>query len=134
MAAGVSSTASPQFTAHELAVQLDDSSAKFLVTTTSLVETAVQAAGMHDLPPERVIVVDDVQDFSAEELAERGEGWQERVAAAAADTIAYEKMLGSGERLKEAPIDPRGEVATLPYSRCGMRERLSTVEELCRMK
>ena len=59
MAGGTVSTANPAFVPRELAYQLRDSGAQFLLTATDLVECAKEAASLASLDEDRVYLFDD---------------------------------------------------------------------------
>lgn len=96
MLGGVVSPTSPQHTAEELAGQLMDSKAKFLVTVPALLPVAHQAATLANLPTEDIIVVheEDVPGPYSQ----------------------YHDMLPEAVALPKVHIDPKVDCAILPYS------------------
>ncbi|KAL1902862.1 hypothetical protein Sste5346_000773 [Sporothrix stenoceras] len=62
MAGGVFSGANPSFVARELAHQLRDSGAKFLITAASSLPIALEAANTVGVPHNRIYVLDEVDD------------------------------------------------------------------------
>ncbi|KAK5124697.1 hypothetical protein LTR85_001410 [Meristemomyces frigidus] len=59
MAGGIFTGANPTYVARELAYQLQDSEAKFLITADGSLDTALEAAASIDLPRDRIFVFDD---------------------------------------------------------------------------
>ena len=91
MAGGINTTVNPLYTADELATQLNDSGARFLVTVPAFLEKATAAA------PIRMVVV--VLVFGA------GDG-----------ALSYPDGLGAGAAPRAVPIDPAADLVALPYS------------------
>ena len=88
---GVNTTANPVLTGQELAAQLKDCSARFLVTMPELLEKATPAA----------------QQAGVEEVFVYGE---------AAGASPFASLLAAGEELPEVAIDPAEDLVALPYS------------------
>ena len=88
---GINTTINPAYTAEELAYQLKDSGARFLVTTSVVLVKAMEAAGHAGI--EEVIV------FGAEEGA-----------------TPYKDLLGEGEVDEPASCNPEEDLVVLPYS------------------
>lgn len=59
MAGGIFTGANPTYVARELAYQLQDSGARFLITADGSLETALEAAASIDFPRDRIFVFDD---------------------------------------------------------------------------
>ena len=91
MAGGISTTANPLYTADELANQLNDSHARFLLTAPPLLERALQAA-------ERARV---------EEVFVLGE---------AEGATPFAALLASEGEPPEVDVDPADDLVALPYS------------------
>jgi acyl-CoA synthetase (AMP-forming)/AMP-acid ligase II len=88
---GVNTTANPALTGEELAVQLKDCSARFLVTMPDLLEKATFAA----------------QQAGVEEVFVYGE---------AAGASPFASLLAAGEQPPQVAIDPAEDLVALPYS------------------
>jgi acyl-CoA synthetase (AMP-forming)/AMP-acid ligase II len=92
MAGGVSTTANPLYTARELAFQLNDSGARFLLTVPTFLEVALAAA--RESKVEEVFVLGD------------GEG-----------ATPFAELLAADPATAEEPaIDPKQDLLVLPYS------------------
>ena len=92
MAGGVSTTANPLYTARELAFQLNDSGARFLLTVRPFLEVALAAA--RESKVEEVFVLGG------------GEG-----------ATPFAELLAADAATAEEPaIDPKQDVLALPYS------------------
>lgn len=87
----ISTTASPLYTARELNLQLNDSGARLIFTTSAFLETA-QAASK-GTPVERIVVLG------------RGDG-----------EMSLDDLVIDGAEPMPAPFDPAGQLAVLPYS------------------
>jgi len=88
---GVNTTANPVLTGEELAAQLEDCSARFLVTMPELLEKATPAA----------------QQAGVEEVFVYGE---------AAGASPFASLLAAGGEPPEVAIDPADDLVALPYS------------------
>ena len=88
---GVVTTTNPLYTADELAHQLKDSGAKFLITIPAFLDKARQAA----------------QAAGVEEVFVFGE---------AEGATAFSDLVQQGGEIPEVQIDPREDLAVLPYS------------------
>ncbi|MET0297121.1 MAG: AMP-binding protein [Microbacterium sp.] len=86
-------TVNSLYTPHEIATQLQDADATWLITVSPLLPGALEAAGLAGIPPERVIVLD-------------GADGHEGLAA----------LLGENRPAPEVVFDPATHVAVLPYS------------------
>lgn len=87
----ISTTASPLYTARELNLQLNDSGARLIFTSSAFLETA-QAASK-GTPVERIVVLG------------RGDG-----------EMSLDDLVIDGAEPMPAPFDPAGQLAVLPYS------------------
>ena len=94
---GIVSTASPLYTANELAFQLKDSAAKFLVTKKALLETARAAADVVGI--DKIILLDETDSKEADVLC-----WSDITND---DGIAF---------VQPCTINPKDDLAVLPYS------------------
>ncbi|MBA2506442.1 MAG: AMP-binding protein [Thermoleophilaceae bacterium] len=90
-AGGKCTTANPLYTAGELAHQLEDSGARFLLTVPPFLEAATEAAGEAGI--EAVFVLGE------------GEGAE-----------PFSALLGDPDAAPEVSIDPENDLAVLPYS------------------
>jgi acyl-CoA synthetase (AMP-forming)/AMP-acid ligase II len=89
-AGGICSTMSPLYTSSEVATQLRDSGARFLVTVPTLLETARTATAGLDV---RMIVVGSAQN-----------------------SISFDELAAGANDLAQPDIDPTQDLAALPYS------------------
>jgi acyl-CoA synthetase (AMP-forming)/AMP-acid ligase II len=92
-AGAVNTTANPLYTAQELRHQLEDSAAKLLITVPPFLETA--RAAIEGTEVEEIVLVG----------GESGDG-----------VVAASELLGAAEDPPEVEIDPRSDLAVLPYS------------------
>jgi acyl-CoA synthetase (AMP-forming)/AMP-acid ligase II len=90
-AGGVTTTANPLYTADELAKQLQDCRARFLVTVPPFLDKAAEAA--------RKSGVEEVFVYGAAEGAR-----------------PFAELLEAGAQPPAVPIDPAGDIVVLPYS------------------
>jgi len=90
-AGGISTTANPLYTAHELANQLNDSRARYLLTAPPLLERALEAADRSDV--EEVFVL-----------------------GSSPGATPFAALLQSPDDPPAVEFDPANDVATLPYS------------------
>lgn len=88
---GIATTVNPLYTVEELASQLRDAEAKYLLTVPPLVEKAVRAA----------------QAAGVGEVFVIGE---------AAGATCWTELFGDADRVPDAPISPGEDVVALPYS------------------
>ncbi|MGH2749295.1 MAG: 4-coumarate--CoA ligase family protein [Actinomycetota bacterium] len=88
---GINTTVNPLYTAHELAFQLDDSKAKFLLTVPQFLDKAIEAAGKSG--------VDEIF------LLGEGEG-----------ATPVTDLLSAGTDTPEVSFDVHNDLAVLPYS------------------
>ncbi len=88
---GVNTTANPLYTADELATQLEDSRARFLVTAPPFLDKAREAA--------RKTGIDNVFVFGAADAAR-----------------PFAELFEAGDQPPTIPIDPRADLVVLPYS------------------
>jgi acyl-CoA synthetase (AMP-forming)/AMP-acid ligase II len=91
LAGGVNTTINPLYTVEELAVQLNDAGASYLLTIPPLLDKAVEAAGRSGV----------------REVFVLGE---------AAGATPFAALLRAGHQPPELSIDPHTDLATLPYS------------------
>src|SRR5712664_176288 len=91
MAGGINTTVNPLYTADELATQLNDSGARFLVTVPAFLEKAKAAAAKSK--------VEEVFVFGAAEGAR-----------------SFTDLLRAGDTPRAVPIDPAADLVALPYS------------------
>ena len=101
-AAGVASPANPTYTVDELARQLRDARAKALITQTSVLDAALQAADKAGLPRDRVLLMGDG----------RHQGFRHWT-----DVTAKGAWLAP----KKTPVDATKDLAYLVYSSVGQR-------------
>jgi len=73
MAGGIFTGANPTYVPRELAYQLSNSGARFLIASTSSMETALEAAKLANLGLDRVFAFDDGLDTAAEQGKAMGE-------------------------------------------------------------
>ena len=88
---GINTTVNPLYTAGELAKQLNDANARFLVTVPPFLDKALEAAG--NSPVEEVFVLGE------------GEG-----------ATPFATLLSAGDDPPRVDIDPRNDLVVLPYS------------------
>jgi acyl-CoA synthetase (AMP-forming)/AMP-acid ligase II len=88
---GVNTTANPLYTADELAKQLQDSRARFLVTVPAFLDKAKEAAQKSG--------VEEIYVFGSAEGAR-----------------PFAELLEAGDQPPAVPIDPQADVVALPYS------------------
>ncbi|HYN85987.1 MAG TPA: 4-coumarate--CoA ligase family protein [Pyrinomonadaceae bacterium] len=93
-AGGVTTTINPLYTAEEVASQLRDARAKYLITSPQLLERAREAA--RDTTVEEIFVFGEAQD--------------------GATAFASLVESGAGAELPPVEIDPREDLVALPYS------------------
>src|SRR3984893_16193880 len=91
MAGGINTTVNPLYTADELATQLNDSGARFLVTVPAFLDKAKAAAAKSK--------VEEVFVFGAAEGAR-----------------SFTDLLRAGDTPRAVPIDPAVDLVALPYS------------------
>src|SRR5229473_1776720 len=91
MAGGINTTVNPLYTADELATQLNDSGARFLVTVPSFLDKAKTAAAKSK--------VEEVFVFGTAEGAR-----------------SFTDLLRAGDTPRAVPIDPAADLVALPYS------------------
>jgi 4-coumarate--CoA ligase len=105
MAGGIFTGANPGFVARELAYQLKDSDAKFLICADGSLELGIEAAGIAGMGKERIFRFDD-------ELFEGGGG--ERLGVRNWSVLVESEDVGRRFRWHEP--DPKEETACLNYS------------------
>lgn len=88
---GVSTTANPSYTTSELAYQLNDAGAKYLLTAPQLLERALEAASQSKV--ESIFVFGD-----------------------AAGAIPFSVLLEHGDTVPKVQINPKEDAVALPYS------------------
>jgi acyl-CoA synthetase (AMP-forming)/AMP-acid ligase II len=91
LAGGASTSPNPLYTEEELAFQLENAGARYLITVPSLLERALPAARRAD--------VSEVFVFGEAERA-----------------TAFAELLNAGASPPDIPIDPEDQVVSLPYS------------------
>jgi acyl-CoA synthetase (AMP-forming)/AMP-acid ligase II len=91
LAGGINTTINPLYTVEELAYQLNDAGAAYLLTIPQCVDRAVAAAGRSGV----------------REVFVLGES---------AGATPFAELLRAGEQAPEIAIDPRADLVTLPYS------------------
>ncbi|KAF7556321.1 hypothetical protein G7Z17_g1548 [Cylindrodendrum hubeiense] len=106
MAGGVFTGASPAFTPREVAYQLRDSAATFLIVAPQFVNTAIEGAKLAGLPPSKIFLFDETAKLDAEASRQGVRGWADLVAADA-DAAAWDWV---------EPKDPRSTTCCLNYS------------------
>ncbi|WP_353826392.1 AMP-binding protein [Agromyces sp. SYSU T0242] len=92
-AGATATTVNSLYTPDEIASQLDDAGARWLVTVGALLPGAIAAAERHGIPAEQVVVLDGAPGHPS--LAD---------------------LLGEGRTAPEVEFDPATHVAVLPYS------------------
>jgi acyl-CoA synthetase (AMP-forming)/AMP-acid ligase II len=97
---GISCTVNPLYTEQEIAHQLNDSGARFLVTVPGCLQKANSAAALATNIEEVFVFV---QDGSDELLAGAG-------------ATPFSSLMDSDAQLPEVTINPRADVVALPYS------------------
>jgi len=88
---GISTTVNPLLTARELAGQLEDSNARYLLTVPPLLDRAREAAARGGI--EEIIVLGE-----------------------ASGTTSFSSLLAHGGQAPHVAVDPRQDLAVLPYS------------------
>lgn len=106
MAGGVFTGANPGYVARELAYQLKDSGAKFLICADAALELGVEAAESVGVGKERVFVFDDL-------LLEAGGA--DRLGVKNWKTLVESEEVGRGFEWVD-PRDPKEDVCCLNYS------------------
>ncbi|KAH7166466.1 AMP-binding enzyme [Dactylonectria macrodidyma] len=106
MAGGVFTGASPAFTPREVAYQLRDSGASFLIVAPQLVKTAVEAAKLAGLPANKVFLFDDAGQADADTTRHGVRKWEDLIAGDA-EATAFDWV---------EPKDPRSTTCCLNYS------------------
>lgn len=101
---GITCTVNPLYTEQEIAHQLKDSGARFLVTVSSCLDKANTAA--MEAKVEELFVFDNFDS---------GEG-QPSGAGAGAGATPFSSLLESDGEFPEVEIDPREDLVALPYS------------------
>jgi acyl-CoA synthetase (AMP-forming)/AMP-acid ligase II len=96
-AGGVVTGINPLYTPDEVAAQLTDADARFLLTAPAFLPTA-RAAVARAGSRARIVVLGPIPDDGT------------------ADTIAFTDLLVHGDRPPSVPIDPAADLALLPYS------------------
>jgi acyl-CoA synthetase (AMP-forming)/AMP-acid ligase II len=91
LAGGTNTTINPLYTVEELAAQLNDAGARYLLTIPAFLDKAVEAAGRSGV----------------REVFVLGE---------AAGATPFSALLAAGHQPPQVAIDPRRDLATLPYS------------------
>lgn len=106
MAGGIFTGANPGFVARELAYQLQDSGAKFLICTDSSLELGIEAASSVGMGKERVLLFDDelFEGTCTSRLGVRN--WASLMAS---------EVVGKNFRWVE-PADPNDTICCLNYS------------------
>ena len=106
MAGGVFTGANPTYVARELAHQLKDSEAKFLLSADGSLETALEGAKSVGFPKERIYIFDD-EAFEGTGMSRLGaKNWKELVAS-----------QPEGERFEwKEPKNPKDTLCCLNYS------------------
>lgn len=114
MAGGVFSGANPSFVARELAYQLRDSGASFLMASEDSLDVAVQAAEEANLPKERVYIFDAKKDPRGNKPAPGAKGrqrglkhWTELLQAQIQEAARWDWI---------EPSDPQNTTCCLNYS------------------
>lgn len=93
MAGGIFTGANPRFVARELAYQLQDSGAKYLLCAPSSIDTAIEAAHMAGLSTDQVFVFENLLEQHAGVLQKGCRHWSELVATAEeAHGFAWEEL------------------------------------------
>lgn len=112
-AGGVFTGANPTFTARELAYQLKDSEAKFLLVSVGSIDVGIEAAKMVGLDPEKVFVFDDglyVDDdggivrWATRERVKGVKHWSD-IVMAGNDKFAWEELITEEEANRTAAIN-----------------------------
>ncbi|KAI5849317.1 hypothetical protein DFP73DRAFT_288277 [Morchella snyderi] len=112
-AGGVFTGANPTFTARELAYQLKDSEAKFLLVSVGSIDVGIEAAKMVGLDPEKVFVFDDglyVDDdggivrWATRERVKGLRHWSD-IVMAGNDKFAWEELITEEEANRTAAIN-----------------------------
>jgi acyl-CoA synthetase (AMP-forming)/AMP-acid ligase II len=91
MLGGINTTINPMYTAEELAYQLNDASAKYLLTVPQLMDKAVEAC--HDSQVKEVFVFGEAEGATP-----------------------FQTLLENDGRVPETEINPREDIVALPYS------------------
>lgn len=107
MAGGVFTGANPGYVARELAYQLKDSGARFLICADAALELGVEAAESIGLGRERVFVFDD--------LVMEGNGGGHRLGVRNWKVLVESEGVGRGFEWVD-PRDPKEDVCCLNYS------------------
>ncbi|KAL6401488.1 4-coumarate- ligase [Ilyonectria robusta] len=105
MAGGVFTGASPAFTPREVAYQLRDSEASFLIVAPELANTAVEGAKLAGLPPSRIFLFNDTTNADA--VVSGGVRRWAELLAGDAEATAFDWV---------EPEDPRSTTCCLNYS------------------
>ena len=126
-AGGIVTTLNPVYTAGEIAHQLKDSGARFIVTVGAFADKAQEAAAVHGAPLERIYQFDaagesagpgvPVTPFAA--LAAEGEGGLPEVAIAADDVAVIPYSSGTSGLPKGVELTHRNMVANLVQVQAG---------------
>lgn len=112
-AGGIFTGANPTFTARELAFQLKDSGAKFLLINVGSIDVGIEAAKMVGLDPEKVFVFDDglyVDDeggivrWTTRERVKGVRHWSD-IVMAGNDKFAWEELSTEEEVNRTAAIN-----------------------------
>lgn len=114
MAGGVFTGANPSFVARELAYQLRDSGASFLIAAKDSLEVAVQAAEEAGLPKDRAYIFDAEQDPRGNKPGPGAKGRQ-RGLKHWTELIQADIVTAAGWDWLE-PSDPKGTTCALNYS------------------
>lgn len=88
---GINTTVNPLYTADELAFQLGDAGAKYLLTVPQLLDKSLEAAGKSQV--QEVFVIGGAQGATS-----------------------FDELLGDEGELPEVKLDPRHDLVALPYS------------------
>src|SRR5882724_13352301 len=101
---GINSPVNPLYTDHEIAHQLKDAGARFLVTVPQCLEKAMKAA--------REANIDEVFVFENASCETPGAGGSEQ----ANEGTPFSSLLAGDGDFPEVPINPREDLVALPYS------------------
>ncbi|MGI8995295.1 MAG: AMP-binding protein, partial [Pyrinomonadaceae bacterium] len=88
---GINTTVNPLYTADELAFQLGDAGAKYLLTVPQLLDKSLEAAGRSQV--QEVFVIGQAEGATS-----------------------FDELLGDEGEMPEVKIDPRHDLVALPYS------------------
>ena len=100
---GINTTVNPLYTEHEIAHQLKDAGARFLVTVPQCLEKAVNAA--------RAARIEELFVFENAAAAGNSDGFEETNSA-----TPFSSLLESDGDFPDIPINPHEDLVALPYS------------------